>query len=92
VVTSHNVILLASGYIERHISMGLLPLNIYHRVPGYPTNYRIGYLGNKLLGCSSPMEVTSTHSNLWSWCDLCVVGQHGILCEVKWWRFVALFK
>jgi len=22
-----------------------------------------------------------------------VVGQHGVLCEVKWWtRFIALFK
>jgi len=24
--------------------------------------------------------------------DLYVVGQHGVLCEVKWWRFVALFE
>jgi len=23
--------------------------------------------------------------------DLCVVGQHVILCQVKWWRFVMLF-
>jgi len=23
---------------------------------------------------------------------LYVVGQHGVLCEVKWWRFVALFE
>jgi len=25
-------------------------------------------------------------------CDLYVVRQHGVLCEVKWWRFVALFE
>jgi len=48
VVTSHNVILLASGDIGRHTSMGLFPLNIYHRVAGYLTNYPIGYLGNTL--------------------------------------------
>jgi len=48
VVTSHNVILLVSGDIQRHTSMGLFPLNIYHQVPGYPTNYPIGYPGNKL--------------------------------------------
>jgi len=24
--------------------------------------------------------------------DLYVVGQHGVLCEVKWWIFVALFE
>jgi len=32
------------------------------------------------------------HNNLWSQHDLYVVGQHGVLCEVKWWRFVALFE
>jgi len=32
------------------------------------------------------------YSNLWSHYNLCVVGQHGIQCEVKWWRFVALFE
>jgi len=42
VVTSHNVILLASGDIERHTSMGLFPLNIYHRVPEYPKTTRSG--------------------------------------------------
>jgi len=26
------------------------------------------------------------HCNLWSQCDLYVVGQHGVLCDVKWWR------
>jgi len=31
-------------------------------------------------------------SNLWSHYDLCVVGQHGVLCEVKWWRFVAFIR
>jgi len=31
------------------------------------------------------------HDNLWSQCDLYVVGQHGVLCKVKWW-FVALFE
>ena len=47
-MTSHKAILLASGDIKRHISIGLFPLNIYHWVPGYPTNYPIGYPGNKL--------------------------------------------
>ena len=32
------------------------------------------------------------HSNLWSQDDLYVMGQHSILCEVKWYRFVALFE
>jgi len=32
------------------------------------------------------------HSNLWSRCDLYVVEQRGVLREVKWCRFVALFK
>jgi len=31
------------------------------------------------------------HSNLWLQYDLYVVGQHGVLRQVKWWRFVALF-
>ena len=31
------------------------------------------------------------YSNLWSHYELYVVGQHGILCEVKWCRFVTLF-
>jgi len=30
--------------------------------------------------------------NLWSWCDLCVVGHDVVLWKVNWWRFVALFK
>ena len=29
------------------------------------------------------------HSNMWSHNDLYVVGQHGVLCEVKWCIFVA---
>jgi len=32
------------------------------------------------------------HSNLWSHYDLYVLGQHGVLCEVKWWRLVALLE
>jgi len=34
------------------------------------------------------------HSNLWSHRPngLHVVGQHDVLCEVKWWRFVALVE
>jgi len=55
----NDVILLASGDIERHTSMGLFPLNIYHQVPGYPTNYPIGYLGNKLPECGSPNNILS---------------------------------
>ena len=34
---------------------GLFPLNTYLRVPGYPTNYPIGYSGNKLPGYGSAM-------------------------------------
>jgi len=29
---------------------------------------------------------------LWSQCDRHCVGQHVVLCVVKWWRFVALFE
>jgi len=29
---------------------------------------------------------------LWSRCDRHFVGQHVVLCVVKWWRFVALFE
>ena len=29
---------------------------------------------------------------LWSQCDRNFVGQHVVLCVVKWWRFVALFE
>jgi len=32
------------------------------------------------------------HSNTWSKHDLYVVGQYGVLNEVKWWRFVELFE
>ena len=35
-------------------------------------------------------EVTSQY--LWSQYDLYVVGQHDVLCEAKWWGFVALFE
>jgi len=28
--------------------------------------------------------VKCRNSNLWSHYDLCVVGQDGVLCEVKW--------
>jgi len=31
-------------------------------------------------------------SHLWSHCDHHFVGQHFVLCVVKWWRFVALFE
>jgi len=34
--------------------MGLFPLNIYNRVPGYLTNYPIRYPGNKIPGNGSP--------------------------------------
>ena len=37
-------------------------------------------------------KVKWCRSNLWSQYDLYVVRQHGALCEVKWWRFVALFE
>jgi len=37
-------------------------------------------------------KVNWCHSNLWSHYNLHVVGQHGILCEVKWWRFVTLLQ
>ena len=29
---------------------------------------------------------------LWSQCDCHFVGQHVVLCVVKWWRFVVLFE
>jgi len=29
---------------------------------------------------------------LWSQCYRHFVGQHVVLCAVKWWRFVALFE
>jgi len=29
---------------------------------------------------------------LWSQCDRHFVGQHVVLCVVKWWRYVALFE
>jgi len=29
---------------------------------------------------------------LWSQCDRHFVGQHVVLCVVKWWRFIALFE
>ena len=34
--------------------MGLFPLNIYLRIPGYSTNYPIRYPGKKLPGYGSP--------------------------------------
>jgi len=34
----------------------------------------------------------SHSSNLWSHCDFYVVGQHGVLREAKWCRFVPLFE
>jgi len=48
----------------------------------------------KLRHCH-PMYIhiaTWCHSSLWSQCDLYVVGQHCVLSEVKWWRYVALFE
>jgi len=41
-VTSHNLILLASDDIKRHISVGLSPLNMYLRVPGTKQTTRLG--------------------------------------------------
>jgi len=72
VVTSHNVILLASGDIERHTSMGLFPLHIYYRVPGYPTNYPIVYPGNKLPGYGSPIPICFTICTMTTYvmCDI----------------------
>jgi len=37
-------------------------------------------------------KVKWRHSNIWSQCDLYATGQNGVLREVKWWRFVALFE
>jgi len=37
-------------------------------------------------------KVKRRHSNMWSQCDLRVVEQHGVLCEVQWRSFVALFE
>ena len=52
-----------------------------------------GYLAQ-----SSPRQVMhrvnrwSDVTYLWSQCDRHFVGQHVVLCVVKWWRFVALFE
>ena len=54
VVTSHNVILLASGDIERHTSIGLISIKYLSSGTRYPTNYPIGYPGNKSPGYASP--------------------------------------
>jgi len=32
------------------------------------------------------------HGNPWSQHPFYVVGQYGVLCAVKWWRFLALFE
>jgi len=37
-------------------------------------------------------RVNWRHTNLWLHYDLYGVGQSGVLCEVKWWRFAVLFK
>jgi len=31
-------------------------------------------------------------SHMWSQCDRHFVGQHAVLCVVKWWRLVGLFE
>jgi len=51
-----------------------------------PTTHRMHSVGNAM------HRVKWRNNNLWSQYDLYVVGQHGVLCEVKWWRFVALFE
>ena len=35
---------------------------------------------------------SDTVTYLWLQCDRHFVGQHVVLCVVKWWRFVALFE
>ena len=56
------------------MSMGLFSLNIYLRVPGYPTNYPIGYPGNKLPGYGS-RSVEDTWLPMMQWvCGRCVEG------------------
>jgi len=45
-----------------------------------------------VMGISRIHRVKWRHSYLWSHYDLYAVGQDGVLCEVKWWRFVALFE
>ena len=42
--------------------------------------------------CSVSLYLLSRSSNLWSHCDFYVVGQHGVLREAKWCRFVPLFE
>jgi len=37
-------------------------------------------------------KVKWRHSSLWWHYDLHVMGQHGVLCEVTLWIFVALFE
>jgi len=50
-----DVILLAFDDIERHTSMGLFPLNIYHRVPDKTPRS----VNNYLPGYGSPNEESS---------------------------------
>jgi len=47
---------------------------------------------NDVLDRPATKNVHIARHDLWSHCDLCVVQQHGVLCEVKWWRFFALFE
>jgi len=72
VVTSHNVILLASGDIERDTSIRLFPLNIYLPVPS-KLLYR--YLGNTLPGYGSPNCLVTIH---------CVVTAINVLEQFYW--------
>jgi len=69
VVTSHKVILLASGDIKKPTSVGLFPLNIYLRVPGHtgaisarglPT-HQVRWKSEKLCGCT---DMTSNSSSI----------------------------
>jgi len=46
----------------------------------------------QFFGTQCRYRVKSRHSNMWSYCDLYVVGHDGVLCEVKWWQFVELFQ
>jgi len=76
------------------IIQSLSASSIYYD-PQHPpcSNYVLGNLFAQPLSTSTAKHrVKWRHSDLWSHYDLYVVRQHGVLCEVKRRRFVALFE
>jgi len=63
------------------------PLLITH-LNIHPTSLKTGWSNREMFMYIGWSDVTV----MWSHYDLYVVGQQGVLCEVKWKRFVALFE